>query len=109
MAQNNIITLKVKDLSDGSSSGTGQVTRHLRISTAYDPNAVQKAILDTNIAGSFNYSFNCSKPQLNITATVTSATPFNNDLEIDVNGQLQAYHGGSCPGTSYSISDYIGF
>ncbi len=103
MVQNNVITVKVKDLSDGS------ITRHLHITTSNDTNVVQKAILDTNITGSFNYSFNCSKPQLNITATVTATAPFNNDLEIDVNGQLNAYHGGSCPGTSYSITDYIGF
>ena len=106
-ASANLVTLKVKDMSKKQSSMIeGAQTRHLLIVTTGEP---QKVLLDTNIHGDFTYNFKSQQTALNITATLTSSSPFISALEVDVNGQMHAYHDGSCPGTEYGITDQIVF
>ena len=94
------------DKTPGSSFTEGQPSQHLHITTNDE---TQKVLLDTNITGGYTYSFKTFQAELNITATLTSTSSFLDDLEIDVNGEMHSYHGGSCPVTEYDITDYISF
>ena len=106
-ASGNLITVKVKDISHASRAVEGQSgSKHFRIVTNDE---TQTVLLDTTITGNFTYNFKSHQSALNITATLTSSSSFISALEVDVNGQMHAYHDGSCPGTEYAISDQIVF
>lgn len=109
----NTVTVIVTDKDQGSSNDgptspiiVKQSTRHLQVFTTDN---TKKMLLDTNIAGSFTYSFKTLSPDVNITASLTSTSLFLYDLDIDVNGKMHSHHGGSCPVTVYTITDYINF
>jgi len=109
----NIVTVKVTDKDQSPSTSNGQSTvivkqptRHFQVFTT---DQTKKMLLDTNITGSFTYSFKTTATALNISATLTSDSLFLYDMEIDVNNQMHSYHGGSCPVTDYTIKDYISF
>ena|GEM_PF-4856290 len=103
----NTVTVKVKDISQATSNVEGQSnSKHFRIVTNDES---QTVLLDTVINGNFTYNFKSSQSALNLTVTLTSGTSFVSALEVDVNGQMHAYHDGSCPGTQYGITDQIVF
>ena len=102
----NTVTVKIKSQYPGTSGNTEQPSKHFRLTSI---GAVQKVLLDTNIASNFTYTFKSQQPGLSLIATITAGNPFTSDIEIDVNGTMQAYHGGSCPGTEYDMTDNISF
>src|ERR1035441_2165540 len=87
-ASPNTVTVKVKSEYQSSSAGSEQPSRHFRIAST---GVNQKVLLDTTIGISFTYSFKSQQSGINLTATITSDAPFIGDIEIDVNGTMQAY------------------
>ncbi len=98
------VTVKITDLNSGSTEGSSQTPLSFRIISTSMPETV---ILDTTIAGNCAYSFNCTAGTT-IKAALYSVSNFNSTIEIDINGRKDAYHSGSCVGTEYDLTDYIG-
>jgi hypothetical protein len=101
-SQTNTITVKVRDV-NSSTLNNNQDLKHLIIL------ASGVVVFDKDVTGNFSYSFISSKPDVKVTATLTSNSDFISALEIDANNQMHAYHNGSCSVKEFDISDEVSF
>jgi len=102
-----LVTVKVTDLSqEGGTIAPQQTTKHFVVTTT---DATPKTLLETDIVGNYTFNYNSPNPNISIKATLTSSTDFVSSIEVDANGKMHAYHGGSCAGTQYEITDNINF
>jgi hypothetical protein len=98
--QPNTVTIKVKNMDMGLSE------KHLRIVSVP---ASAGIVLDTTITGNFEYSFTAKNPNITVTASLSSATPFVCSLQIDGNHSMQAYHNGGCATNEFDITREMNF